>query len=70
VSHDAFANFTPALDDDAAARVLGLKNPRTLSNWRSQGRGPRFCRVGRRVVYRLKDLEQYMDAYTVDPEAT
>ena len=58
----------PPLDDAGAAVVLGCA-PRTLPNWRSQGRGPRFIRVGRLIRYRIEDLEEYLDARTVDPEA-
>jgi predicted DNA-binding transcriptional regulator AlpA len=48
-----------------AADYLGL-HARTLDNWRSQGRGPRYVRVGRRIVYRIADLESYLDARTVE----
>lgn len=32
---------------------------RTLDRWRWQGQGPRFIKIGGRVVYRLKDIEEY-----------
>jgi hypothetical protein len=54
------------IDVKAAAAHLGIC-PRTLDNWRSQSRGPRYIRVGRRVVYRLADLECYLDACSVVP---
>lgn len=38
------------LDTAAAAAILGV-HPGTLANWRSQGRGPQYVRVGRRVRY-------------------
>jgi len=50
----------------AAAAWLGCVRPRTLDNWRSQGRGPRYVRVGGRIAYRLKDLQAWMDAQTVE----
>ena len=34
-------------------------SPRTLERWRSTGRGPNFLRLGRRVVYRLEDIEAF-----------
>ena len=34
-------------------------SPRTLERWRWLGRGPRFLKVGGRVVYRLEDVEAY-----------
>jgi len=32
---------------------------RTLERWRWLGGGPRFLKVGGRVVYRLEDVEAY-----------
>lgn len=34
-------------------------SPRTLERWRFQGTGPRYLKVGGRVVYRLEDIEAY-----------
>ena len=36
-----------------------LISPRTLEQWRWQGRGPRFLKLGGRVLYRLADVEAY-----------
>ena len=33
--------------------------PRTLERWRWLGEGPRFLKIGGRVVYRLEDIEAY-----------
>lgn len=32
---------------------------RTLERWRWTGEGPRFVKLGGRVVYRLEDVEAY-----------
>lgn len=32
---------------------------RTLERWRWVGQGPRYLKVGGRVVYRLEDIEAY-----------
>jgi Helix-turn-helix domain len=32
---------------------------RTLERWRWTGEGPKFLKVGGRVVYRLSDIEEY-----------
>ena len=32
---------------------------RTLERWRWTGEGPKFLKVGGRVVYRLSDVEEY-----------
>ena len=36
-----------------------LISPRTLEQWRWQGRGPRYLKIGARVVYRLSDIERF-----------
>jgi excisionase family DNA binding protein len=47
--------YTP----DEAADMLRTK-ARTLERWRHTGGGPVFLKVGRRVVYRYDDLEQWL----------
>ena len=32
---------------------------RTLQRWRNAGSGPKFLRLGRRVAYRLADIERF-----------
>lgn len=34
----------------------------TLANWRNQGRGPKFVRLGAKIGYRLSDVEAYEQA--------
>ena len=53
------------VDTPMAAKILGLK-PGTLEVWRSLGRGPRFCRIGRRIFYRIEDLELFANANLVE----
>jgi len=36
---------------------------RTLERWRWTGDGPKFLKVGGRVVYRLSDIEEYEKAW-------
>ena len=38
----------------------------TLANWRYQGCGPAFLRVGRHVRYRSEDLTAWVEAQLVD----
>jgi len=33
----------------------------TLANWRYQGRGPTYLRVGRHVRYRAQDVTEWID---------
>ncbi len=42
---------------------------RTLEDWRRRGRGPRYIRAGRSILYRVRDVEAWLAARTVDPEA-
>lgn len=37
-------------------------SPRTLEQWRWRGVGPRYLKLGGRVVYRLADVEAYEGA--------
>lgn len=46
---------------EQAAAHLRLK-PKTLHNWRSQGRGPSFVKLGARVFYPTQDLEAFVAA--------
>ena len=43
------------LDTAAVARRYGM-SPRTLERWRLEGKGPVFCKFGRRVMYADDDL--------------
>lgn len=44
-----------------AARYLGL-SPSTLAKWRCTGEGVPYIKLGRAVVYRLRDLEAFVAA--------
>jgi predicted DNA-binding transcriptional regulator AlpA len=47
------------LDCNPAADYLGL-SPITLADWRVQGRGPKYVKLGRRVKYDIADLDDYI----------
>lgn len=53
-----------------AARFLGLSG-RTLEKHRTYGTGPRYSKLGGRIVYRLEDLQAWVElgvkASTSDP---
>jgi hypothetical protein len=59
------------LNNEEAARFLNL-SPRTLEKHRVIGDGPRFRKLGRRIVYAIGDLEGWADARacesTSDPQ--
>ena len=41
--------------------MLGLSRG-TLANWRAEGRGPRYIKSGKQILYRVSDLEAWLDA--------
>ena len=43
-----------------AAEYVGL-SPRTLERYRVTGEGPKFLKVGRRVLYRRSDLDGWLE---------
>ena len=55
------------LTDDPALKVLGPYS--TLAHWRSEGRGPAFIKLGQRVAYSGKDLNAWLEARRVEPQA-
>lgn len=46
-----------------AAEFLQVKKS-TLEQWRWSGKGPRFCKLNRSVIYRKADLEAFLEART------
>jgi predicted DNA-binding transcriptional regulator AlpA len=53
------------LRTDQAAHFMSMA-PGTLYNLRSEGRAPRHIKRGRTVLYRKKDLIDWMEAQAVD----
>jgi hypothetical protein len=51
--------------EEAAARLL--MRPETLTKWRYRCRGPRFCKYGGKIRYRLSDIERFIASGVVDP---
>ncbi len=49
---------TTFLTQNEAAELLRL-SPRTLERHRVAGTGPKFTKLGRRVVYRFSELESW-----------
>ena len=55
------------LTDDPALKALGPYS--TLAHWRSEGRGPAFLKIGKRVAYQGADLNRWLDRQRVEPVA-
>lgn len=49
---------------EQVAELLGVPIG-TLANWRYQGRGPAFVKVGRHVRYRRNDVARWIEARVV-----
>ncbi len=47
---------------DLCERWDGVITPGTLINWRVQGKGPRYSKIGRNVIYALDDIKRYETA--------
>lgn len=54
------------VDNAGAAAFLGLQ-PTTLEIWRTRAEGPPFVKVGRKVMYALTDLREWMDSRRQKP---
>jgi predicted site-specific integrase-resolvase len=50
---------------ELSARWKGTISPRTLANWRCTGNGPRFVKIGGRVMYRQSDVQAWENARSV-----
>ena len=57
--------LTGLLSEEDAGRYLDLARG-TLRNWRVQRRGPPFVRAGRRICYRIEDLQAWAEERLVD----
>lgn len=51
--------------DTVAASALTGVAASTLENWRSRGFGPKFLKIGRKVMYDPRDIEAWKDTRRV-----
>ena len=45
-------------------RIFGL-DAGTLANLRSDCKGPKYRKIGRKIIYVFKDVQEWIDQYTV-----
>lgn len=57
----------PLLTEKEVSNRLRLAE-QTLRNWRFNGTGPAYIKLGRAVRYRQEDIESYAKEATVRPE--
>jgi predicted DNA-binding transcriptional regulator AlpA len=60
MKNDKAPTVLPSRD---AARMVGLSES-TRAKLRLNGNGPIYCKLGRRVVYRPADLEEWLQSRT------
>jgi predicted DNA-binding transcriptional regulator AlpA len=51
-----------------AAALLGVSES-LLRKWEHEGKGPKFTRVGRAVLYPARSLAEWLESHATDPEA-
>lgn len=54
----------PALRPGEVAELFGI-SVRTLENWRRLGKGPRFVRHDRFVIYLRREIDAYLQNHSV-----
>lgn len=59
-------NESPYLSPLQVTEYLPGTTTRQLQEWRSNGRGPRYAKTGKVVVYRRADLDAWVNANLVD----
>jgi len=52
----------PYLKTSPSGEYMGGYPPQTLRSWRVQGRGPRYVKIGNRILYDTKDLDEFMES--------
>lgn len=52
---------------DPELRLIGTRG--TMALWRHEGRGPRYTKLGGYILYRGQDLNDFLDAHTIEPTA-
>ncbi len=61
--------FTKKLNTEESALFLGVK-PNTLEVWRTHKKGPKYSKIGSRVLYDIHDLEEFFKGQIVHTRDT
>ena len=65
-------DFPEYIDAETAGRYLDPAKPippTTMQWWRTKGRGPRYFKIGRRVMYASADLDAFRAGCLCETEA-
>ncbi|MDI9891938.1 helix-turn-helix domain-containing protein [Microbacterium sp. IEGM 1404] len=55
---EALSDYVP---DDRAAELLHVSKA-ALRQWRYEGRGPRYTKAGRRILYSKRELVRWLES--------
>lgn len=58
-------NVKKKLNTNEAAEYLGIR-PNTLEVWRCKHKGPRYAKLGARVVYDIDDLNNFFKGRSIE----
>jgi hypothetical protein len=56
--------FARALRTEAAARFISV-DPETMVQWRREGKGPIFKKLGSRCIYLVESLDRFLDGLPI-----
>ncbi|MFC1515621.1 helix-turn-helix domain-containing protein [Thermodesulfobacteriota bacterium] len=59
--------MSPLLKDTQVSERFNM-HVQALRNWRHQGRGPAYFKIGSAVRYREEDIIAYLNKRRIDPE--
>jgi hypothetical protein len=58
-------DFTKKMISPREVALIFSISPGTLGNWRSARKGPRFFKVGHKILYKVEDLETFFTSAPV-----
>lgn len=58
-----------AVREEQAAKMMGV-SAALLRKWRADGGGPRYAKIGGVIMYRVKDVREFVDDSCQKSEAT
>jgi hypothetical protein len=67
ITNNLFDPDDAGLTEAQTAAILGVM-PETLATWRSQGRGPKYRKFGRRVEYPVRFIKEFQQSCIRTPE--
>ena len=59
---------TSVVDERQAAKYLGLAR-QSMANRRCKRLPPPYIKIGARIMYKISDLQEFLDRHRIDPEA-